>query len=121
MVVFPAPVGPTMAIRLPLCTSMVRSLSTFLAFGVSERDVLHMDVALRLFICVASSLSGSSGASSMRRNTRSAAATAACISLIMFAASRIGPENFREYSTTRRGDTLPSVSFPSDTTERRIR
>jgi hypothetical protein len=39
----------------------------------------------------------------------------------MFAASRIGPENFREYSTTRRGDTLPSVSFPSDTTERRIR
>ena len=43
--------------------------------------------------------SAGSGSSSMRRNTRSAAAQADWSSLKILAASLMGPENRREYST----------------------
>ena len=44
-------------------------------------------------------LSAASGSSSISLNTRSAAASADCSSLKIFAASLMGPENFLEYST----------------------
>ena len=58
----------------------------------------------------ASGASPASGVSSSRSSTRSAAAALACSSLRRLAASRMGPENFREYRTKE--DRLPSVRAP---------
>ena len=55
--------------------------------------------------------SAGSASSSIRRNTRSAAAQADCSSLMMLATSLMGPENRREYSTKE--DRLPMVKWPN--------
>ena len=62
------------------------------------------------WMATAPGASAGSGSSSMRRNTRSAAAQADCSSLMMLATSLMGPENRREYSTKL--DRLPMERFP---------
>ena len=110
IVVFPAPVGPTMAVSRPAGASRLRSCSTVFSGSYPKDTCFRLTSPRTGGSGRAPGASGSSSASFSSANTRSDAASAENSSLTTSATALIGPANFRLYSTKE--ETRPRSMAP---------